>query len=771
MALLRRIARCLVIRGRRIQSLIAPGEDAVRGGTWGLLAGTLIVLLLKFTERYRGVGSLILFLGAPFAVLVALVLGAALCVVVHLFGALSRFARVALAACLYALMSRAFSGALPERLFPTLYVASVSILLGGAIVILRRRRFALLSWIERALLSAALLSSVVAIGLGARWLFGEGTDNKPAIDAAKATQGTVPAIAAPDPSAPGPYAVLDLTYGSGKDRRRPEYGEGAKLITDPVDGSAFIQGWKGFEGWARRAYWGFDAATMPLNAHVWYPAGAGPFPVVLIAQGAHPMHDFSEMGYEYLGRHLASHGFIVASVDENFLNAGPWSDLGGGLTGDNAARGWLLLQHLRAFRAWNDTSSAPFYRKVDLARVALLGHSRGGEAITVAAQLNRLSRAPDNALIELDFHFGIQALVAIATTDRQYLPGGRATAVEDVSYLALQGSNDGDADAFMGAQQYERVHLRPTSEAFKATVYIHRANHGQWNRAWGRTDRSPFPRRNYFNSKPVMPAAEQERIGRAYITAFLEATLLGKKEYVPLFQDHRAGAAWLPDAIMINRYSSPKTRILTDHDEDIDPTTTTLPGGRIESENLTVWREQPLGPPGNPEVLSTRGAYLGWDDDATPGVPSYTVTLPPDTAALPGSALVLALADGNESPNPRGLQRRDRSRATHPLWSAAPRPPIDLTVEIVDAAGATARLPLLSVSLVQAQLESRVWKTGILPPRAPEAVFQSITIPLAAFQAQSPAFDPTRLAAVRLVFDRTPAGVVIVSEIGLLPPP
>ena len=89
---------------------------------------------------------------------------------------------------------------------------------------------------------------------------------------------------------------------------------------------------------SRKKYWGFDPKAFPINGRVWYPDGAGPFPLVLIVHGNHNMKDFSDPGYGYLGELLASRGFILASVDENFIN--------GGLRGENDGRGWLLLEHL-----------------------------------------------------------------------------------------------------------------------------------------------------------------------------------------------------------------------------------------------------------------------------------------------------------------------------------------------------------------------------------------------------------------------------------------
>jgi dienelactone hydrolase len=739
---------------------VAPSAPAWRGAAWALLAVTTLLLGLRLAFASAGFAAVVaVLLGVPLELLVATI-GAGLLVLVHrLMSALPGLYRFGLAGTLFALLTHVFTGSLTEKLVPTVYVALATSLVGGGLMS-AWARWRVERRLSRPVLArlGAFAGGAVALALAVGWLLSEGEDQAPVINAAEATRAAVAPLALPDPGAPGPFEVRHLTYGSGRDLRRPEYGKGAALLTHPIDGSPFIRGWRGFDGWARTRYWGFGPKEMPLDAHVHYPAGEGPFPLVLIAHGNHRMQEFSEPGYAYLARNLASHGYIVASVDENFLNGAPWNDLAvfglETLGNDNAARGVILLEHLKVFRAWNGAPGNPFCGLVDMSRIALIGHSRGGEAIAAAAAFNRLTLYPDDASVRFDYGFDIRALVAISTTDRQYQPGGTGIALSDVSFLALQGTNDGDVPYFMGMQQFERLKLEPSSDAFKAAVYIHRANHSQFNTVWGRTDKSVWPRRLFFNRRPILAAADQRKIANVHVTAFLKATLQGERGYLPLFQDYRAGAAWLPDTIYLNRYRDGKVQLVAAYGEDVDLTTTTIPGGHIRGERLTVWREHPPGQPALWEALGTRSAHLGWDRRRSGDVASYAISLPPSLPALhAGSQLFLALADAREG-----------------LPASARRAPVDLTIELRDAAGAVARLPLSHVSHLQPRLESRVWK-GWFAPREPpvHAVFRTFIFPLSGFVAASPGFDPARLTEVRLVFDRTPVGLVVLDNVGLRP--
>ena len=305
-------------------------------------------------------------------------------------------------------------------------------------------------------------------------------------------------LALPDPPERGPYAVRTLTYGSGTDRRRRTFRDSVAVRTASVDASPFVS-MEPKVARERKKYWGFDAKAFPINGRVWYPDGPGSFPLVLVVHGNHDPKDFSDPGYGYLGEHLASRGYILASVDENFLN--------GAMRNENDARGWMLLEHLKAWRRMTDSAGSPLAGKADLTNVALMGHSRGGEAVAVAAAFNRLARYPDDATVKFDYGFGVKALGAIAPVDGQYRPAGQGTPLSGVSYLVVHGSHDGDVSSFNGLRQWERVRFAPgdTAFRFKSSVWMYRANHGQWNTVWGNKDNGKYSARRLALDAVIAP--------------------------------------------------------------------------------------------------------------------------------------------------------------------------------------------------------------------------------------------------------------------------
>ncbi len=624
-------------------------------------------------------------------------------------------------------------------------------LLGAALASLSR---ADLSARQRRTALLLLVLSLTALIGGGAFLLDDGYPVQPPVNAAALSAHNVAPLTLPDPSLPGKYPVRVLTYGSGSGRR-PEYGAQADLLTSPLDGSQLLDGWSA----VRRAWWGFGPESMPLNARVWLPEGEGAFPLILIAHGNHPMEDFSENGYDYLAELLASRGFIVAAIDENFLNLSLAADFGmfAPLEDENDARAWLILEHLRQWRDWRLTPGNPFYGRVNLDGIGLIGHSRGGEAAAIAAAFNRLPCHPENAALRFDYHFNIRAVAALAPVDGQFLPSERPLPLSDVNYLVLHGAHDMDVVSFGGLRQYNRLQFLDGKPWFKASLYIYGANHGQFNRDWGRFDMLG-PARQLFNLGALLPAAQQEQVAKVFVSAFMEAALHDQSGYRALFRDPRAARAWLPETIYLNQYQDSSDIRLAAFDDDIDLETASLPGASLHGEGLTLWREQvvPLrwGDSHNSAV------YLGWDAASAPGSPRYSLTLPQDAAALfPHSRLTFALAFADESPHP--AEKRP------PQGDPAP---LDLTLELADRAGETARLPLSHFSLLQPPLRVPLGKGGwmsALPLSEP--IFQTFEFQLSDFAAQNPRFAPAQLSEIRFVFDRSPSGAVILDNVGIKP--
>ena len=198
-----------------------------------------------------------------------------------------------------------------------------------------------------------------------------------------------------DPSLNGNYSYSSLTYGSGIDKRI-EYGKEVSIKTPTIDLSSLIK----LSEFNRKTFQ-FDESTLPINGRIWYPTNrTGSYPFVILLHGNHISTESSEIGYEYLGEMLASQGFISVSLDQNFMNIGPFyssTEYGRiskirhlGFTGgpEFVARAILLLETLKQFQIWNEDTTNRFYNQFDLSNIGLMGHSVAGESIKIFSRIS-----------------------------------------------------------------------------------------------------------------------------------------------------------------------------------------------------------------------------------------------------------------------------------------------------------------------------------------------------------------------------------------------
>lgn len=563
-----------------------------------------------------------------------------------------------------------------------------------------------------------------------------------------------------NPASPGEFTFTTFTYGSGTDEQRPEYADGVRYTTPTVDASLLLPEWKGKKKKWRERYWGFGVDSFPLNARVYLPEGEGPFPLVVIVHGNHSMNDYSDGGYAYLGELFASRGMITVSVDENFIN-GHWS---GDFRGkEMPTRAWLLLKHLEQWQTWNDDPQHALYRKVEMDKIMLAGHSRGGEAVSIAAAFNRLPTYPDNALQRFDFGFEIRGVVAIAPTDYRY---HRSITLEGVNYLSLQGSYDSDEVSFWGLRPYHRLQFpEGDTTGFKAGVYIHRANHGQFNSSWGRTDFGGTMAW-LLNTKPLLSGEQQRQVAATFITAFAEATLKDNRTYLPLLQNSQLAGDWLPENYYLNHYQEANDVILQDFEEDVD-LFTGAGGIRLSTANLDVWREENLAARDGGSQQNN-ALVIGWDYGKNiplkDSLASYIINLPEAVSLDSITHLLISLAAGKLSDLPSDTERggEDEKREMSPP---------DVEMILTDSTGTRFSFMLSKYKSIAPLLPVRFTKLKSLDKdmigEAKEIQLETFAIPIVAFEQSKTTSRLKTLQQIQLLFSRGTQGVLVVDEIGL----
>lgn len=289
---------------------------------------------------------------------------------------------------------------------------------------------------------------------------------------------------------------------------------------------------------------GFDASELPLNATVWAPDAEPPaegFPLVLIAHG-NSAKDDNELGFRYLGEHLASQGYVVASVEQTYLNTGLLDTLGS-LELANQMRARILMEHLAQWETWQRESSAAVPR-VDLSQTVLAGHSRGGEAAAIAAALDTGTAGtsvswPVPDLPDVD----IKAVVALAPTAGVIVP---VPPLENINYLTVSATHDADLSTFAGVRQFE--HTDPGPDGLAAAVLLERANHTQFNDGWGRYDTGAGISTRMLNTAVLIQPEEQQKATKGLVTTFLRESLHDDTDARDYFTGDIDNASWLPPA-------------------------------------------------------------------------------------------------------------------------------------------------------------------------------------------------------------------------------
>jgi len=367
--------------------------------------------------------------------------------------------------------------------------------------------------------------------------------------------------------------AIDAAFLSG-------YGIGASMTVQDENGAYFTPG----------SFTPINV-TIPRLAIVRFPAdaaGASQPAQISAAQANYPLflvvhgNGHTYTNYAFLLEHLARNGFIAVAIHLN-----------GGLSG--LARANAFFDHFSTLGTVFGTSLRN--------DVAVLGHSRGGEAVFKIARLTQA----------LGLGVGLKALLALGPTD-QY---GNETlgAAAALPLLVLYGAKDDDVS---GGTPYAGYNVRQTGFSLydrfsgqdKAMVYVSDATHNGFvthNEAFGTPPVAP-----------LMAVADQQKILLAYCNAFCRMHVLGEPQWRGMFTgEWKPPAVGATGAVIALQYRSTVRRTVDEFEgpHAAGDWQTSSIGGTVVPIGLPATPvETQLFPQDNQSPHDTGGLRLHWDN-------------------------------------------------------------------------------------------------------------------------------------------------------------
>ena len=236
----------------------------------------------------------------------------------------------------------------------------------------------------------------------------------------------------------------------------------------------------------------------------------------------------SYLGYLNAQRLLASQGYVTVSISANGINGQDWESADGGAE----ARSRLVRRHLDRWATWASAGGAPFgadlVGAVDLDRVVLVGHSRGGEGV---------NRAAIDSMNSTRWSIAGQVLIGPTAFGRQSLPG--------LNTVVLLPFCDGDVFDLQGQQYVDQSRdvVDDTDLSLRSAVMVMGANHNYFNREWTPgVSKAPSFDDWGANKDPLcgraspqrLSPAEQRDVGSTYIAAATHVFAGGNRSQLPL---------------------------------------------------------------------------------------------------------------------------------------------------------------------------------------------------------------------------------------------
>lgn len=434
-------------------------------------------------------------------------------------------------------------------------------------------------------------------------------------------------------------------------------------------------------------------------------AGDGPFPLAVFGHGrfqSGPTLGNNHLQAGYLLDRLASWGIVANAVNLDVV----------GQFANPAAipqRAQLLLQTVE--RTLGPLSGAPagLAERLDPTRIALLGHSRGGEGAVGAALINAAARAP----------LPIRCVATIAPTNFQ------GYELDEVPYLGLYGSKDGDVNNGWPIQLHDRV--RSDEKVFG---YAHGANHFWFTESITCS----------CEGSADLSRTLHHELAMAYVGGFVRRMLAPVPLSADVFAAREAFAPLTDQLELLPMYRAPERLVLEDFES--------WPGLSWSSNNAPV----------------ALGGFLG-SIEASLNSPQHTLyhhTRGFDGAWLVGGALwltghPLAPIDAREWPYLSvKFAQRHGSIAN---WLGLPQ---DVSLGLMDQLGQLALVRLseygdIPVPQVHVSLLGQVFPE--------KTVLRTTRVPLSAFTAANPALDLSRVLYTGWLADLSLSGELLFDDL------